>query len=89
MLYNASGSVECYNITSLVGPAGPGDTWLFQWCAQRAAQELPFFPATGKSDMFWYQGRLHLSQLDVSDLSACEGLWVGSCPVRCIAGSTM
>lgn len=56
LLYNASGDVPCYNITSLIGPAGPGGTWLFQWCAQRAAQELPYFPATGQSDMFWYQG---------------------------------
>ena len=56
LLYNASGDVPCYNVTSLVGPAGPGGTWLFQWCAQRAAQELPYFPATGQSDMFWYQG---------------------------------
>ncbi len=57
LLYNASGDVPCYNVTSLVGPAGPGSTWLFQWCAQRAAQELPYFPTTGQSDMFWYQGR--------------------------------
>ena len=56
LLYNASGDVPCYNVTSLVGPAGPGATWLFQWCAQRAAQELPYFPATGQTDMFWYQG---------------------------------
>ena len=56
LLYNASGDVPCYNVTSLVGPAGPGATWLFQWCAQRAAQELPYFPATGRTDMFWYQG---------------------------------
>ena len=58
LLYNSSGNVGCYNLTSLVGPAGPGATWEFQWCAQRAAQELPYFPATGRSDMFWYQGRL-------------------------------
>ncbi|CAK0782805.1 hypothetical protein CVIRNUC_006000 [Coccomyxa viridis] len=56
LLYNSSGNVGCYNVTSLVGPAGPGATWEFQWCAQRAAQELPYFPATGRSDMFWYQG---------------------------------
>jgi len=56
LLYNSSGDVPCYNVTSLVGPAGPGATWLFQWCAQRAAQELPYFPAMGRSDMFWYQG---------------------------------
>ena len=56
LLYNASGDVPCYNVSSLVGPAGPGATWEFQWCAQRAAQELPYFPATGRSDMFWYQG---------------------------------
>ena len=24
LLYNASGDVPCYNVTSLVGPAGPG-----------------------------------------------------------------
>ncbi len=48
LLYNASGDVPCYNVTSLVGPAGPGATWHFQWCAQRAAQELPYFPATGQ-----------------------------------------
>ena len=58
LLYNSSGNVGCYNVTSLVGPAGPGATWEFQWCAQRAAQELPYFPATGRSDMFWYQGGL-------------------------------
>ena len=47
VLYNASGDARCYNATQLQGPAGPGATWLFQWCTQRSAQELPYFPANG------------------------------------------
>jgi len=47
VLYNASGDAACYNATQLQGPAGPGATWLFQWCTQRSAQELPYFPANG------------------------------------------
>jgi hypothetical protein len=56
LLYNASADQPCNNATELVGPAGPGATWLFQWCTQRVAQELPYFPATGNKDMFWDQG---------------------------------
>lgn len=56
LLYNASGDQPCYNATELVGPAGPDATWLFQWCTQRAGQELPYYPATGVADMFWDQG---------------------------------
>jgi hypothetical protein len=47
VLYNASGDASCYNATQLQGPAGPDATWLFQWCTQRSAQELPYFPANG------------------------------------------
>jgi hypothetical protein len=56
LLYNATGDASCYNATTLVGPAGPGDTWMFQWCTERAGQELPFYPANGRTDMFWDQG---------------------------------
>jgi hypothetical protein len=56
LLYNATRDQPCYNATELVGPAGPGATWLFQWCTQRAGQELPYYPATGTADMFWDQG---------------------------------
>ncbi|KAK9840725.1 hypothetical protein WJX81_000409 [Elliptochloris bilobata] len=56
VLYNASRDAACYNASQLEGPAGPGATWLFQWCTQRSAQELPYFPANGRTDMFWDQG---------------------------------
>ena len=60
LLYNATGDKACYNQGDLVGPASPGDTWLFQWCTQRAGQELPYYPANGRSDMFWDQGTASL-----------------------------
>ena len=60
LLYNATGDASCYNATTLVGPAGPGDTWMFQWCTERAGQELPFYPANGRTDMFWDQGEFAL-----------------------------
>ena len=50
VLYNASGDAACYNASQLEGPAGPGATWLYQWCTQRSAQELPYFPANGAAD---------------------------------------
>ena len=50
LLYNASGDAACYNASQLEGPAGPGATWLYQWCTQRSAQELPFFPANGAAE---------------------------------------
>ena len=56
LLYNSTGDRACYDQHDLVGPASPGDVWLFQWCAQRAGQELPYYPATGRTDMFWDQG---------------------------------
>lgn len=97
LLYNSSGNVGCYNVTSLVGPAGPGATWEFQWCAQRAAQELPYFPATGRSDMFWYQGGLRtfsctclglccysLPGLQASIMTRVSCLPVGTCAVKTV-----
>ncbi len=60
LLYNATGDKACYDQHDLVGPASPGDVWLFQWCAQRAGQELPYYPATGRTDMFWDQGAYYL-----------------------------
>ena len=56
LLYNATGDKACYDQGDLVGPASPGDVWLFQWCTQRAGQELPYYPANGRTDMFWDQG---------------------------------
>ena len=50
VLYNASGYAACYNASQLEGPAGPGATWLYQWCTQRSAQELPYFPANGAAE---------------------------------------
>ena len=67
LLYNSTGDKACIDQGDLVGPASPGDTWLFQWCTQRAGQELPYYPANGRSDMFWDQGmpgliwRMHAS----------------------------
>lgn len=63
LLYNATRDQPCYNATQLVGPAGPGDTWLFQWCTERAGQELPFYPANGRTDMFWDQGEVAAGRL--------------------------
>ena len=40
LLYNSTGDKSCYDQADLVGPASPGDTWLFQWCTQRAGQEV-------------------------------------------------
>ena len=56
VLYNATADVPCYNVGDLVGPAGPGRIWLYQWCTERMAQELPYFTANGQTDMFWDQG---------------------------------
>ena len=82
LLYNATLDVPCYNVSSLQGPAGPGLTWLYQWCTERMGQELPYFPANGRTDMFWDQGltllmavlRLLLHKAHDGILSLCPGL---------------
>jgi hypothetical protein len=69
VLYNASGAKACFNL-GLAGPAagavGPFD---WQWCTQMAAQELPYFPATGTSDMFWDQGPFDLESINAHCLA--------------------
>ena len=55
--YNVTRDQSCYKL-ELTGPAGgPGvQTFLYQFCTDAVAQELPFFPANGETDMFWDQG---------------------------------
>ena len=69
LLYNATGDKACYDQGHLVGPASPGNTWLFQWCTQRAGQELPYYSANGRSDMFWDQGKPALQVACMQDVA--------------------
>ena len=57
VLYNATEDQPCLKL-ELSGPAGgPGlKTWLYQTCTELMPQEQPFFPANGRTDMFWDQG---------------------------------
>lgn len=59
VMYNVTRDKECFDL-ELGGPAGgsgPGmRTWLYQFCTEMLAQEQPFFPANGITDMFWDQG---------------------------------
>ena len=57
ILYNATKDQPCLKL-ELSGPAGgPGlRTWLYQTCTELMPQEQPFFPANGRTDMFWDQG---------------------------------
>ncbi len=55
LMYNATGDLPCYKL-DLSGPAaGNSGAWDWQWCSQMMAQELPYYPATGRTDMFWDQ----------------------------------
>ncbi len=70
-MYNATGDLPCYKL-DLSGPAaGNSGAWDWQWCSQMLAQELPYYPATGRTDMFWDQvggmgsvGRVGKGRLD-------------------------
>lgn len=67
LMYNATGAVPCYKL-DLSGPAaGNSGAWDWQWCSQMMAQELPYYPATGRTDMFW-------DQVGIGELSrgACQ-----------------
>ncbi|KAK9796283.1 hypothetical protein WJX73_004046 [Symbiochloris irregularis] len=65
LIYNATLDAKCNDVGSLVGPAGPGLVWLYQWCTQGLAQELPYFPSRGdKHDMFWDQGPFDREGID-------------------------
>mmetsp|Transcript_19116 Transcript_19116/g.53498 ORF Transcript_19116/g.53498 Transcript_19116/m.53498 type:complete len:399 (-) Transcript_19116:306-1502(-) len=57
VLYNATGEQRCYD-ASTSGPAAGSDLgpWDFQVCTEQMAQEQPYWPANGKTDMFWDQG---------------------------------
>lgn len=53
LLYNATADQRCFDV-SLAGPAaGSQGAWDWQWCTELMAQELPYFPANGRTDMFW------------------------------------
>ncbi|KXZ49452.1 hypothetical protein GPECTOR_21g678 [Gonium pectorale] len=71
VLYNVTGDVKCYD-TQTSGPAaGNRGPWDYQWCTELMAQELPYYPATGVSDMFWDQGGFDFDRVN----SHCREAW--------------
>ncbi|KAK9812902.1 hypothetical protein WJX72_005519 [[Myrmecia] bisecta] len=67
-MYNASGSKECYKVSELAGPAATPKTWLYLWCTEQMPQEMPYFPANGRNDMFWDQGPFNKSRIEAECL---------------------
>ncbi|KAJ9533452.1 hypothetical protein QJQ45_026467 [Haematococcus lacustris] len=56
LMYNATGREQCFTLDT-TGPAGGNvGPWDFQFCTEQMAQEQPYFPANGRTDMFWDQG---------------------------------
>lgn len=71
-LYNTTGHLRCYVIEDS-GPAAGGEPgpWEFQVCTEQMAQEQPYWPATGTSDMFWDQGTFDF----VAFSAHCQSRW--------------
>ncbi|GFR48295.1 hypothetical protein Agub_g10174 [Astrephomene gubernaculifera] len=64
VLYNVTGDVSCYEVQTSGPAAGNQGPWDYQWCTELMGQELPYYPATGVSDMFWNQGGFNWDALD-------------------------
>ncbi|KAG2497771.1 hypothetical protein HYH03_004043 [Edaphochlamys debaryana] len=71
LLYNVSGDQPCFRVSAQGPAAGNVGPWDYQWCTELMAQELPYYPATGKSDMFWDQGPFNLSAIN----EHCAAAW--------------
>lgn len=70
VLYNVTGDQECFKLETTGPAAGNSGPWDWQFCTEMMAQELPYFPATGTTDMFWDQGPFNLTEINRHCLEA-------------------
>ncbi|KAG2439903.1 hypothetical protein HYH02_010533 [Chlamydomonas schloesseri] len=71
VLYNVTGDVQCYDLETSGPAAGNQGPWDYQWCTELMGQELPYYPTTGVTDMFWDQGPFNLSVIEAH----CREAW--------------
>ena len=63
-------AVPCYN-TSDVGKSVTSPAWDFMVCTSALFNEIPYFAANGKSDMFWQQPKYDRKRMD----QHCRKAW--------------
>ncbi len=64
LLYNITGSMSCYTLDATGPAAGNTGAWDFQWCSELDGQEVPYYPTTGRTDMFWDAGPFDLAAIN-------------------------
>eukprot|EP00873_Tetraselmis_striata_P042045 jgi/Tetstr1/462309/TSEL_000662.t1 len=62
IFYDPAGEEKCVDLpVQNETRAAPYD---YQWCTQMLGQELPYYPSTGRRDMFWDQGEFDIEMIE-------------------------